>query len=743
MRIFLLFTLTSILLLLGNITYSQEAEECGIDDPNFVTQEQLAAQRDIDIAVRNIISAKRAGSRTAVEQEYYIPVIVNLFIPPNVRNEGVSSKSGYDTYSREHALWVIDKLNETYNTSYGVYTTGNQQIGFQDDTAKINFIPATLDIDGNPGLDFFRVWNLEDYADDIPDFTNDCVANNPNPYYSFENDYAGQTTEFWFPYIGSSPTYQGYNVVVWNSYSCMDARSESSSYLNNTLSYYPDDYLNLNVMFGVFGGIAGFASLPGFGNLCYLRQDTYRDYKATVPHEVGHWLGLYHSWSYYNCGDALNEFQNENPQTCQISGDKVCDTYPTRGDSHSCYSTSTGDHCNVYEELLPTEHWNIMDYTQYCTNESFSPGQMERMRTFLETYPRSIVAQRGLLQFLSESCGDPNACNYSSNVVSYDPANCRYLDALGICGGTCAEDLDSDGICDDVDGCITINGNVDLNGNGICDNVDPCGSLSEIDGIFNNDAISAPVPVMPIGNRCWSSMNLRVDRFRNGEYIASAQDREEYRQFTETENPVRAQSSILADNKSEPSPSFVFPTTDFIKKQLYNWYVVTDPRGICPSGWHVSTDEDWIDLERAIGYQENEIIRTSRSENVVPGEALMNELKFSNVTVDYFTDEVFEDTWPWPAGFVDKYGIPRRHAMEEFIWTTKEREGGGENVYFRRLESPLRWIPNEELFTIQESANTAIPEEWRTPSVNREYRLNSTSGSKYAAMSIRCVKDVN
>ena len=30
------------------------------------------------------------------------------------------------------------------------------------------------------------------------------------------------------------------------------------------------------------------------------------------------------------------------------------------------------------------------------------------------------------------------------------------LDALGVCGGTCAEDVDADGICDDVDDCIGV-----------------------------------------------------------------------------------------------------------------------------------------------------------------------------------------------------------------------------------------------------------------------------------------------
>jgi len=29
---------------------------------------------------------------------------------------------------------------------------------------------------------------------------------------------------------------------------------------------------------------------------------------------------------------------------------------------------------------------------------------------------------------------------------------------------------------------------------------------------------------------------------------------------------------------------------------LYNGFAVEDARGLCPTGWHVSTDEDWLDL---------------------------------------------------------------------------------------------------------------------------------------------------
>ncbi len=37
--------------------------------------------------------------------------------------------------------------------------------------------------------------------------------------------------------------------------------------------------------------------------------------------------------------------------------------------------------------------------------------------------------------------------------------------------------------------------------------------------------------------------------------------------------------------------------------RLYNWYAVDDARGLCPSGWHVPTDEEWTDLENYISSQ--------------------------------------------------------------------------------------------------------------------------------------------
>ena len=45
--------------------------------------------------------------------------------------------------------------------------------------------------------------------------------------------------------------------------------------------------------------------------------------------------------------------------------------------------------------------------------------------------------------------------------------------------------------------------------------------------------------------------------------------------------------------------------------RLYNWYAVNDSRSSAPEGWHVTTDEEWKQLEIALpgGWRENGAFR--------------------------------------------------------------------------------------------------------------------------------------
>ena len=80
-----------------------------------------------------------------------------------------------------------------------------------------------------------------------------------------------------------------------------------------------------------------------------------------------------------------------------------------------------------------------------------------------------------------------------------------------------------------------------------------------------------------IGNQLWLAENLRSTKFQDGSQVNTG--------FIPEDN---------ADNL-------------FKYGRLYNWHDAADQRNLCPVGWRVATDDDWKELERAIGMPEEEL----------------------------------------------------------------------------------------------------------------------------------------
>ncbi|HLO60275.1 MAG TPA: fibrobacter succinogenes major paralogous domain-containing protein [Bacteroidales bacterium] len=93
---------------------------------------------------------------------------------------------------------------------------------------------------------------------------------------------------------------------------------------------------------------------------------------------------------------------------------------------------------------------------------------------------------------------------------------------------------------------------------------------------------------LKIGNQIWMAENLRVLHFRNGDDIPFARTDEEWVNFG-----------------MQGKPAWCYPDGNDknADKQglLYNWYAVTDPRGLAPKGWHVTTDDEWTAMINLLG----------------------------------------------------------------------------------------------------------------------------------------------
>ena len=97
-----------------------------------------------------------------------------------------------------------------------------------------------------------------------------------------------------------------------------------------------------------------------------------------------------------------------------------------------------------------------------------------------------------------------------------------------------------------------------------------------------------------IGSQTWMVKNLNEGKFANGEIILNAKSDEEWLKAGANQQPAWC----YFENKPENGPRY---------GRLYNWYAVADPRGLCPSGWHVPDEEEWTLLIEELGVYESSV----------------------------------------------------------------------------------------------------------------------------------------
>ena len=232
-----------------------------------------------------------------------------------------------------------------------------------------------------------------------------------------------------------------------------------------------------------------------------------------------------------------------------------------------------------------------------------------------------------------EGCIDPIACNYNVN-ASFSNESCDYSCLVNGCSDALACNFDAsveldDGSCDYsclLNGCTDVlacnydqvaewNDGTCLYGeeaNTSCNDQNP----NTLNDVWSSDGCvcegtpyvaedgSGPCQgesivsyndydykIVEIGEQCWFAENLATIKYANGDSIPGELSGAEW-------------AATYAGARSFYGEGISVDSV--YNGLLYNWYAVDDERGLCPSGWHVPTDLNFIHLEMGLGMSESE-----------------------------------------------------------------------------------------------------------------------------------------
>ena len=115
-------------------------------------------------------------------------------------------------------------------------------------------------------------------------------------------------------------------------------------------------------------------------------------------------------------------------------------------------------------------------------------------------------------------------------------------------------------------------------------------TFSTLSQLFTNasgvtDADGNTYSSIIINTKQWMKENLNVSKYKNGDVIPEVTD--------------------MADWDNLTTGAWCYYANDTANGvtygKLYNWYAVTDPRGLAPTGWHIPTDQEWTSLTNFLG----------------------------------------------------------------------------------------------------------------------------------------------
>jgi len=122
-----------------------------------------------------------------------------------------------------------------------------------------------------------------------------------------------------------------------------------------------------------------------------------------------------------------------------------------------------------------------------------------------------------------------------------------------------------------------------------CDTINAClyttSTTSSSTSSTTTTTTTLYIPSVPICSQVWSETNLNVTTYRNGDIIPQVTDQTEWNSLT---------TGAWCYYNNDPANGAIYG-------KLYNWYAITDPRGLAPEGWHIPSKSEWETLITCLG----------------------------------------------------------------------------------------------------------------------------------------------
>ena len=152
-----------------------------------------------------------------------------------------------------------------------------------------------------------------------------------------------------------------------------------------------------------------------------------------------------------------------------------------------------------------------------------------------------------------------------------------------------------------------------------------CTSNAGLDQLSNLDNDGHVFTTVDIGTQKWMQKNLDVSKYRNGDVIPQVTDPTAWAGLT---------TGAWCYYQNDSANGIIYG-------RMYNWYAVTDSRGIAPAGWHVATDADWTTLITYLGGDAlagGKMKETGTTHWTSPNTAADNSSAFTALPGGYFKE---------------------------------------------------------------------------------------------------------